>query len=154
MRRLLSKVMVTSARPRLRRVVEPLKITSAISPPRRLLALCSPSTQRTASTRLLLPEPLGPTMPVMPAGKVNSVRSAKLLNPASNKHLSMGIKSAQYQQTPLAAQRPIALSRKRPHEHSLYLTTQGGCSASHGGGRCYFHFHHGVLLWAIFFSSL
>src|SRR5438132_12103447 len=50
MRRLLSKVIVTSARPRLRRVVEPLKITSAISPPRRLLALCSPSTQRTAST--------------------------------------------------------------------------------------------------------
>ena len=51
-------------------MAEPLKMTSAISPPRRLLALCSPSTQRTASTTLLLPEPLGPTMPVMPAREV------------------------------------------------------------------------------------
>ena len=44
-------------------------MTSAISPPRRLLALCSPRIQRTASTMLLLPEPLGPTMPVMPSPK-------------------------------------------------------------------------------------
>src|SRR5262249_59557933 len=88
-RRLLSKVMVTSARPRLRREVEPLKITSAISPPRRLLALCSPRVQRTASTTLLLPEPFGPTIAVIPAGKSNCVLSAKLLKPTSSRRLSI-----------------------------------------------------------------
>src|SRR5947209_1523164 len=81
--------MVTSASPRLRREVEPLKMTSAISPPRRLLALCSPRTQRTASTTLLLPLPLGPTMAVIPAGKSNCVLSAKLLKPTSSSRLSM-----------------------------------------------------------------
>src|SRR3989441_4694886 len=85
----LSKVMVTSAMPKLRRVVEPLKMTSAISPPRRLLALCSPRIQRTASTMLLLPEPLGPTMAVMPSPKLKVVLSAKLLNPTSSRRLSM-----------------------------------------------------------------
>src|SRR5438132_12027223 len=89
MRRLLSKVIVTSARPRLRREVEPLKMTSAISPPRRLFALCSPRIQRTASTILLLPLPLGPTPPVIPAAKSNCVLSAKLLNPTNSKRLSM-----------------------------------------------------------------
>src|SRR5262249_16939506 len=72
-RRPLSKVMVRSARPRLRRDAEPLKITSAISPPRRLLALCSPRIQRTASTTLLFPLPLGPTIAVIPAPKSKAV---------------------------------------------------------------------------------
>src|SRR5438552_1449473 len=81
--------MVTSARPRLFREVEPLKMTSAISPPRRLLALCSPRIQRTASTMLLLPDPFGPTMAVMPAGKSNRVFSAKLLNPISSSRFNM-----------------------------------------------------------------
>src|SRR6201997_697688 len=81
--------MVTSARPRLRRDVEPLKMTSAISPPRRLLALCSPRIQRTASTMLLLPEPLGPTTAVMPSPKVKVVLSAKLLNPIKSRRLSI-----------------------------------------------------------------
>ena len=44
----------------------PLKITSAISPPRSALADCSPSTQRMASETLDLPQPLGPTMAVTP----------------------------------------------------------------------------------------
>ncbi len=56
-------------------------MTSAISLPRRLLALCSPSTHLMASTMLLLPEPLGPTTTVMPGGKSNRVLSAKLLKP-------------------------------------------------------------------------
>src|SRR5260370_7338975 len=103
MRRLLSKVMVTSARPRLRRDVEPLKITSAISPPRRLLALCSPRIQRTASTILLLPLPFGPTMPVMPAVKSNGVLSAKLLKPTNSKRLSMP--------TPVSGQWPVISGR-------------------------------------------
>ena len=43
-----------------RRVGEPLKMTSAISLPRRLLTLCSPSTHLMASTTFDLPEPFGP----------------------------------------------------------------------------------------------
>src|SRR5947199_1652775 len=88
-RRLLSNVIVTSARPRERRDAEPLKMTSAISPPRRLLALCSPRIQRTASTTFDLPEPFGPTMAVMPALKSNCVLSAKLLKPTSSRRFSM-----------------------------------------------------------------
>src|SRR5438874_1868850 len=86
--------MVTSAKPRLRRDVEPLKMTSAISPPRRLLALCSPRTQRTASTTLLLPLPLGPTIAVIPAENSNSVLSAKLLKPTNSKRLSISLSEA------------------------------------------------------------
>ena len=44
----------------------PLKITSSIRSPRRLLALCSPSTHVIASTTLLLPQPFGPTIAVTP----------------------------------------------------------------------------------------
>ena len=56
---------------------EPLKMTSSMVPPRRLLALCSPSTQVMASERLLLPQPLGPTMPVTPPWKDSSWRVAE-----------------------------------------------------------------------------
>src|SRR5882672_7810661 len=59
----------------------PLKMMSAISPPRRALADCSPSTQRMASDTLDLPQPLGPTMAVTPGRKFNEVLSAKDLNP-------------------------------------------------------------------------
>ena len=47
----------------------PAKMTSSIEVPRRLLALCSPRTQEIASEMLLLPQPLGPTMPVTPPWK-------------------------------------------------------------------------------------
>src|SRR5215831_12724321 len=63
----------------------PLKITSAISPPRRALADCSPSTQRIASDTLDLPHPLGPTMAVTPGWKFSAVLSAKDLNPKTVK---------------------------------------------------------------------
>src|SRR4051794_25613982 len=85
----LSNVIVTSARPRLLRDDEPLKMTSAISPPRRLLADCSPRTHLTASTTLLFPDPFGPTTAVTPGGNSNAVLSAKLLNPTSSNRLSM-----------------------------------------------------------------
>jgi len=74
---------VTSADPRGLRLPLPPKITSAIWSLRRLLSFCSPSTHLTASTTLLLPQPLGPTIPVILASKLNSVLSAKLLNPSS-----------------------------------------------------------------------
>src|SRR5688500_11580051 len=57
-------------------------MTSSMRSPRRLLALCSPSTQVSASTTLLLPQPFGPTMAVTPSSKVSSDRSGQLLKPA------------------------------------------------------------------------
>src|SRR4051812_42558678 len=75
--------------PRLLRDDEPLKMTSAISPPRRLLADCSPRIHRTASTTLLLPEPFGPTTPVTPGEKSKRVLSANDLKPTSSRRLSI-----------------------------------------------------------------
>src|SRR5436190_5280894 len=71
----------TSAMPKGLRPSVPLKMTSAISPPRRALADCSPSTQRIASETFDLPHPLGPTIAVTPGRKFNDVLSAKDLNP-------------------------------------------------------------------------
>ena len=59
----------------------PLKITSSIDAPRRLFALCSPRTQEMASEMLLLPQPLGPTMPVTPPWNASSCLSQKDLKP-------------------------------------------------------------------------
>src|SRR4051812_21150069 len=84
---LLLMVSATSARLRAGRppepAPEPAKITSSISPPRIRLAELSPITQRKASTRLDLPQPLGPTMPVSPGSIASSVGSTNDLNPAS-----------------------------------------------------------------------
>ena len=44
----------------------PPKMTSSMSPPRICLAEVSPMTHFRASTRLDLPQPLGPTIPVRP----------------------------------------------------------------------------------------
>ena len=62
---------------------EPAKITSSMPEARMFLYELSPITQRIASTRLDLPQPLGPTTPVKPGSILNSVGSQKLLNPAS-----------------------------------------------------------------------
>ena len=62
---------------------EPLKMTSSIAPPRRDLALCSPSTHLMASTTFDLPQPLGPTIPTMGSENLISVLSAKDLKPLS-----------------------------------------------------------------------
>ena len=59
----------------------PPKMTSCILAPRRDLLDCSPSTQRMASDRLLLPLPLGPTTAVKPWSNSNRVLSGKDLNP-------------------------------------------------------------------------
>src|SRR5208282_4936673 len=59
----------------------PLKMTSAISPPRKALADCSPRTHRMASETLDLPQPFGPTMAVTPGWKFSAVLSAKDLKP-------------------------------------------------------------------------
>src|SRR3982751_1775547 len=75
------RVRTHSAIPSGFRLSEPLKMTSSMVPPRRLLALCSPSTQVIASERLLLPQPLGPTMAVTPPAKRTSTESTKDLKP-------------------------------------------------------------------------
>ena len=79
----LSSVIVTSAILRSGREAEPEKITSSISPPRMRLAEVSPMTQRKASTRLDLPQPFGPTIPVIPLLSFKSVVSTKDLKPLS-----------------------------------------------------------------------
>ena len=61
--RLLSKTSSTLALEMGLRLAEPLKITASIESPRNSLALDSPSTQRTDSITLDLPQPLGPTTP-------------------------------------------------------------------------------------------
>src|SRR5687767_3551869 len=72
-------------------------MTSAISPPRRALADCSPSTQRIASETLDLPHPLGPTMAVTPGWKFRVVLSAKDLKPSMVKlfRYMLGVKKPQ-----------------------------------------------------------
>ena len=72
---------LTSAVPAGFLLLLPLNITSAIWSLRRLFTRCSPRTHLTASTTLLLPQPLGPTIAVIGESKTNSVLSAKLLNP-------------------------------------------------------------------------
>src|SRR5207248_5293589 len=59
----------------------PLKITSCIDSPRNSLARDSPSTQRTASMMLDLPQPFGPTTPTSWPGNKKLVGSANDLNP-------------------------------------------------------------------------
>ena len=70
------------------RVLEPLKMTSAIESPRRCRADSSPITQRTASMTFDLPQPLGPTTPVRLLGNCTVVGSTNDLNPASRILLS------------------------------------------------------------------
>src|SRR5688572_32183121 len=65
------------------RLEEPEKITSVRLSPRRRLAELSPITQRTASMMLDLPQPFGPTTPVMLVGKCSTVGSTKDLKPES-----------------------------------------------------------------------
>src|SRR5690348_2331638 len=77
-----SSVIVTSASPIGGRFVVPLKMQSAMRSARRLLWLCSPSTQEIASTTLDFPQPFGPTMHVVPEPlNVTTVRSQNDLNP-------------------------------------------------------------------------
>ena len=65
-----------------RRAVPP-KITSSMPPPRTWRGAVSPMTQRSASTRFDLPQPLGPTIPVRPGSMCSSVASTKDLKPAT-----------------------------------------------------------------------
>ena len=83
----LSMVSSTSARPSGPLVAVPAKMTSSILPPRSVLAPCSPMTQASASTTLLLPEPLGPTTHVTPCSNAKVVEVANDLKPLSVRDL-------------------------------------------------------------------
>src|SRR5436309_3105802 len=78
------KVIETSAMPTAARESVPLKMTSAISPPRSAFADCSPSTQRMASRTFDLPHPFGPTTAVTPRWNSSLVFGAKDLKPKSS----------------------------------------------------------------------
>src|SRR5438105_2831810 len=78
---LLSNVKVTSARFKGERPEAPAKMTSSICLERNDRADISPRHQRSASTMLDLPQPLGPTMPETPGLSSRQVLSAKDLNP-------------------------------------------------------------------------
>src|SRR5690242_15375241 len=79
----LSKLSSTEARASGLRLSEPLKITSCIESPRSAEARVSPSTQRTASITLDLPQPFGPTTPTRRPGTWIVVGSTKDLKPES-----------------------------------------------------------------------
>src|SRR4051794_7699517 len=66
--------------PSAERFSEPAKITSS-DLRLRSARPCSPSDQRRASARLLLPEPFGPTTALIPGPNSTTVRSANDLNP-------------------------------------------------------------------------
>src|SRR2546427_8743072 len=67
-------------------------MTSFISAPRRCLTRCSPKTQAIASATLLLPQPFGPTMAVLPSPvKMRVVGSAKDFKPVIFRRRSLKI---------------------------------------------------------------
>src|ERR1041385_4494284 len=71
----------TSAVLRAGRPALPAKIISSISPPRMEVGRVSPITQRSASNKLDLPQPFGPTMAVSPGSMKSSVGSINDLKP-------------------------------------------------------------------------
>src|ERR1700693_156465 len=78
----------TSALLRAGRLLVPEKITSSIEEARMDLYEDSPITQRSASTRLDLPQPFGPTTPVSPGSIRKSVGSTNDLNPIRRSRVS------------------------------------------------------------------
>src|SRR5271165_716169 len=115
----LSSKRATSALLREGRLPEPPKMTSSMPEPRMFLNDVSPITQRSASTRFDLPQPLGPTTPVRPGSILKSAESQKLLKPVRRKRSNFIV----------AGPRPLsrradsrALSRPSRHDSSLRIT--------------------------------
>src|ERR1700712_739818 len=84
----LSIDIVTSAWLRAGRLPEPAKITASMSAARSDLCEVSPIAQRSASTRLDLPQPFGPTTPVRPGSIMKSVGSTNDLKPWRRRRVS------------------------------------------------------------------
>ena len=77
-------MIATYANPTGLRICVPANIISSILVPRSCLALCSPRTHLTASATLLLPLPLGPTIPVIPLLNSKTILLAKDLKPCTS----------------------------------------------------------------------
>src|ERR1700690_3463493 len=90
----LSIEIATSALLRAGRELEPEKITSSIEEARMDLYEDSPITQRSASTRLDLPQPFGPTTPVRPGSIRKSVGSTNDLNPSRRSRVSFMVEAS------------------------------------------------------------
>src|SRR5690606_15364113 len=88
-----SKVNETSAIPDADRDFDPLKMRSSRLSDLRDLILCSPITQRIASTIFDFPQPLGPTIPVIGWSSMTRVLSAKDLNPLISKDFNFNAES-------------------------------------------------------------
>src|ERR1700744_1826005 len=84
----LSIVITTSAWLRAGRLPDPAKITASMSAARSDLCEVSPIAQRSASTRLDLPQPFGPTTPVKPGSIRKSVGSTNDLKPWRRRRVS------------------------------------------------------------------
>ena len=117
----LSRVNMTSARPRAERFAVPLKMTSSIFWLRTEEGACAPSTHAMASTTFDLPEPFGPTTTVTPGSISMTVESAKDLKPLRvrdfrNTAKSTVIETAQCRPmaSPLATR---AVRRRAPCNH-------------------------------------
>src|SRR5215470_9525925 len=105
LRSALSRKIVTSAALRSGRLCVPEKMTSSMAAARMLLCDVSPITQRRASSKFDLPQPLGPTTPVRPGSITRSVGSTNDLKPQSlrreifiavlARHLETGIRERQ-----------------------------------------------------------
>ena len=80
---------------------------------------CSPSAQRRASARLLLPEPFGPTMALIPGPNSTWVRSAKDLKPWSRTERSRAGRAHGARPVPCRApgRRPASCLRRPRVEH-------------------------------------
>ena len=137
----LSMVSTTSARPSGGRPDVPAKMTSSILPPRSDLAPCSPITQASASTTLDLPEPLGPTMQVIPGSSWSVVAEAKDLNPlrvrlfrynagsqgrSTSRCGGTETNAASSQPAVGEAQRPLTATRSSPADHPQAWHPGGG----------------------------
>ena len=91
-----TSVRVTSAMPMGGRLAVPLKMQSDMRSARSILWLCSPSTQEIASTTLDLPQPLGPTMQVIPVPlNVIGVFSQNDLKPSNSTLRSLSTRPSQ-----------------------------------------------------------
>src|SRR3984957_12332405 len=97
-----TSVSVTSAIPKGDRLAVPLKMQSDMRSARSILWLCSPKTQEMASTTFDLPQPLGPTMQVIPLPlNVIGVFSKKDLKPNNSTLRSFSTKPSQDSLLPL-----------------------------------------------------
>src|SRR5215469_533777 len=121
---LLSMVSVTSARPSAGRPEVPAKTTSSILPPRKGLTPCSPMTQENASTTFDLPEPLGPTMQVMPGSNRIVVADANDLKPRR-------VRVFRYTCRLLPATGHQAMDDARPVAATVRTLSRGGYDPAH-----------------------